>query len=489
MKRFFSGLPRFSLFYAALLYVLAFLFWFAHESHAAPGGVFVKDGSLSGITSKCMYLRTNYSNPTSQTLTANAGFLAEVTAGPGLTWTLLYGTTSTTYQKQTVTRIFDYVNEAGNWAIGSYSSPLTVISNTTFVSDPSVTVAYPTVDKDVCAPPPACAITQGQVNYKLEVTGEGVTPPTAVSCYENCQTQPEILWSDCMAGQCVHSVKYTGNGQACSGQNVVSALTPGAPDRCTAQLEAKIAECGGSMNVVSYDFTNCTGVCAPDPCHDKWLETVTRCGGIMAISSWDATTCSGTCANDPLPDPTNPDGTELPKEVETKTEVKPDGSKDVTQTSTYQEGDTWYQEATTTHYNAEGDVTGSSTSTTVTGNPASVGQPAESDGDEEGETFGPIGNGSGFNDPYSPGGSGTDLNGRVDQFFTNVKASPLFSFSDSFFSSVPTGGSSTYSIEAGMYGSHDVDLSESLSVGLPYLKAILLVCFGFLSIRCLIMKR
>ncbi len=92
-----------------------------------------------------------------------------------------------------------------------------------------------------------------------------------------------------------------------------------------------------------------------------------------------------------------------------------------------------------------------------------------------------------FTTAYNPGEF--DIPSRFTTFLDTVKSSPLFSFSNSFFNSLPGGGSPIYEIEAGRYGHHSVDLSLTMSVGLAVLKTILLAIFGFLSIRAVIMKR
>ncbi len=102
------------------------------------------------------------------------------------------------------------------------------------------------------------------------------------------------------------------------------------------------------------------------------------------------------------------------------------------------------------------------------------------------ETFSPISD-TAFAEPYSPGEF--DIPARFTTFLNNVKSSGLFSFSNDFFNSLPGGGSPVYEIEAGRYGHHSIDLSATLSTGLAILKTILLACFGFLSIRAVIMKR
>lgn len=102
------------------------------------------------------------------------------------------------------------------------------------------------------------------------------------------------------------------------------------------------------------------------------------------------------------------------------------------------------------------------------------------------ETFAPV-NAAAFATAYNPGAF--DIPARFTTFINRVKASPLFSFSTGFFNSLPGGGSPIYEIEAGQYGHHTIDLSQTMSIGLAVLKTILLACFGFLSIRAVIMKR
>lgn len=92
-----------------------------------------------------------------------------------------------------------------------------------------------------------------------------------------------------------------------------------------------------------------------------------------------------------------------------------------------------------------------------------------------------------FETPYTPGQF--DIPARFSSFLTSVQGSGLFSFSSGFFNSVPGGGSPVYTVEAGQYGTHTVDLSETLGTGLAVLKTVLLLLFGFLSIRVVILKR
>ena len=201
----------------------------------------------------------------------------------------------------------------------------------------------------------------------------------------------------------------------------------------------------------------------------------------MAVSTWNASTCSGTCINDPLPDVKQPDSEAVPKNVTHETKTNPDGSSEVTNVITYNVDGNTYTETTTTTYNSSGNQTGSTTSTSIASSGTGTGT-----GTGDTESFSAIQN-SGFAQPYNPGEY--DISGRFTQFLNNVKSSGLFSFSNDFFNSLPGGGSPVYEIEAGRYGHHTIDLSDTLSTGLAVLKTILLVCFGFLSIRAVIMKR
>ena len=71
-----------------------------------------------------------------------------------------------------------------------------------------------------------------------------------------------------------------------------------------------------------------------------------------------------------------------------------------------------------------------------------------------------------------------------------VKGSALFNYGAGFFKSVPSGGSSIVTFDGGKtYGQHTIDLSNTMSDALNAFKAVVMVIFGFLSIRAIIMKR
>ena len=71
-----------------------------------------------------------------------------------------------------------------------------------------------------------------------------------------------------------------------------------------------------------------------------------------------------------------------------------------------------------------------------------------------------------------------------------VKGTALFSFSSGFFESLPSGGSPIVTFEGGnTFGNHTIDLSDTMQVGLVAFRAVVMVIFGFLAIRAVIMKR
>ena len=108
------------------------------------------------------------------------------------------------------------------------------------------------------------------------------------------------------------------------------------------------------------------------------------------------------------------------------------------------------------------------------------------DVEEAADTYDPISSNP-FDEAYNPGAF--DIPARFTSFLNNVKSTGLFSFSSSFFNSLPGGGSPVYTIDAGTYGTHTIDLSETMGTGLAVLKTVLLLLFGFLSIRVVILKR
>ncbi|MDR2548743.1 MAG: hypothetical protein LBD10_00825, partial [Desulfobulbus sp.] len=158
----------------------------------------------------------------------------------------------------------------------------------------------------------------------------------------------------------------------CTDEPGLDNVLPTPPNRCTEQIQDIITQCGGSLNVQSFDFETCTGTCTPDSCQNEWSALITRCGGFMAVSSWDKTTCSGTCASDPIPQPPGADedppgdNEKLPEKIERTDKTNPDGSKEVTNKETYRNDSdgTTHTKETTTYYDPSGNQIGQSTSIT-----------------------------------------------------------------------------------------------------------------------------
>lgn len=255
--------------------------------------------------------------------------------------------------------------ESGSWhSLGSLNQnfPTSIpLADAILMDDLLLTTinsAYPSC-------PTACTAKKGQVNYSLAQHSVGETYSAQTVCYDGCQQSTAAVWEDCVNSSCVTSVKYTYTGNSCTDEPGLGHVQPTPPTRCTDQIGDLITQCGGSLNVQSFDFETCTGSCTPDSCQSQWSALVTRCGGFMAISSWDKTTCSGTCASDPMPN--DPSPTEKPPEDIKQTETKnPDGSKEVTKTTTYtnQSDNYTYENKTTTYYDSSGAQTGQSSTTT-----------------------------------------------------------------------------------------------------------------------------
>jgi len=225
-----------------------------------------------------------------------------------------------------------------------------------------------------CDPDP-CQAKQGQNKYDLRTHIQTAPPTTGDSCYENCKQTAEILWTDCLSSDdCVSSVKYTYTGAPCAGQPVNTDLEDTQPTRCNEQLETKIAECGGSLNVQGFNFETCTGVCAPDNCHSAWLAQVKKCGGIMAVSTWNSDSCTGTCASDIVPTIENPPDGLSPGDIQSGNTENPDGTSSTTTTTTYNFQGTEYTEIKTTTYDALGNPTGTTVKTVQANQNSDIGK-------------------------------------------------------------------------------------------------------------------
>jgi YD repeat-containing protein len=211
-------------------------------------------------------------------------------------------------------------------------------------------------------PQPSCSDKTGQIGYDLkQYTDPSQAPVDGMACFNDCQQSAQVLWSDCLAGSCVASVKYTYTGEQCSGDTPVDDIRTEEPQRCSEEIQQKITQCGGSLYVSTFNFDTCTGTCTPDSCADKWDALISRCGGLMAVSTWSNTTCSGTCVNDPTPDIQEPGSEAVPDNIKTETVNNEDGSKVVTQTSIYNVDGNSYTNTTTTNYDSSGNPTGTTT--------------------------------------------------------------------------------------------------------------------------------
>lgn len=266
------------------------------------------------------------------------------------------------YQYYQVNHIVYYF-ESGTWKAyrsGQHNIPVGSLQlwlaagfkQVTWFTPENIIAAQPS-----CSGP--CEAKTGQSVYDLKSNISESSPLPALSCNDGCQVTSEIAWTQCINDNidCLSSVKYTYNGNSCSqgDPTLNEGLTPDPPNNCQFEIADKIAECGGSLNISSYDFQTCTGVCVPDPCHDKWLALVNKCGGVMGVSNWNAETCTGICSSDPLPNndvlqpPDSPDA-QSPDAIQTTTKTNLDGSKEVIQTVTNNITDGSTQTTTTTTY-------------------------------------------------------------------------------------------------------------------------------------------
>ncbi|MBM9615280.1 hypothetical protein JWJ90_13430 [Desulfobulbus rhabdoformis] len=331
---------------------------------------------------------------------------------------------------------------------------------------------------DPCADKAGTSAGWQLINYT-----EGSTPVPQNTCVDGCQVEAsQINELPCSGSSCAATVQFTYTGQECGAGEYIN-TDPEQPSACETQWTAKKNECGGAANIGSFDWSTCTGECSEpeNSCAAAWANLAERCGDEGLIVNWNSKDCTGQCKDDPKPDVEN--GDYPPESVKTETTTNSDGSYDVTKTTTYNiDGDT-YTTTETTNYASDGTETGSTT-TESQGNSGS-----DSEGEGEEESFGAIITDS-FGEGYAPSTELYDIPTRFNTFLSNVQSSGLFSFSSNYFSSLPSGGSSVFVIDGGnTFGTHSLDLSDTMATGLAVLRSILFACFGFLSIRAIIMKR
>ncbi|MGD9817147.1 MAG: hypothetical protein AB7V04_00460 [Desulfomonilaceae bacterium] len=397
------------------------------------------------------------------------------------------------YNYVNINMVHAYYWDGTQWVIGTAGSPVTGATvtpwqvttdiaatiQTNLASYNPVTSLPATPPDDFCKSDPCSSKADTPAGYNLATYPEGSSPNLSNQCFDGCQVTAEKGddLGPCVNQSCAVAVIYTYSGSQCTDEETLSDLEENAPGLCHDQWRSLVNKCGSASKIGSFDWGSCSGECSKVDCSSEWSKLADRCGGESFIVNWDGSKCTGTCKTDEIPDVTNGDAP--PKDITTTKTTNTDGSSTVTTTTTYNIDGTEYTTTNTTNYDADGNVTGTSSSSTQ--------GTSDDSGDEE--SYSAI-ESTGFTEAYSPSDLEYDIPTRFTSFLTNVKSSGLFSFSSDFFNSLPTGGSSLYTIDGGnTYGTHTVDLSESLGGGLAVLKAVLLACFGFLSIRAVIMKR
>lgn len=84
-------------------------------------------------------------------------------------------------------------------------------------------------------------------------------------------------------------------------------------------------------------------------------------------------------------------------------------------------------------------------------------------------------------------GTENDVGSRVDEFFTDLKGTSLFSLPDRLLSGLPSGGSPVFTVNAGRWGTHQIDFSQQ-ATALNLIKTVMLIGFTFAGIRILVLK-
>lgn len=103
----------------------------------------------------------------------------------------------------------------------------------------------------------------------------------------------------------------------------------------------------------------------------------------------------------------------------------------------------------------------------------------------------------GGDDPYTPAPTSStaygnpaligDFGGRLNQFFTDLRATPLFSVAGNFLNSVPAGGSPIITFEAGSFGYHTYDFSSWGAI-LTTLRSLVLIIFSACGVKIVTLK-
>ncbi len=96
--------------------------------------------------------------------------------------------------------------------------------------------------------------------------------------------------------------------------------------------------------------------------------------------------------------------------------------------------------------------------------------------------------GSGFKGAaYGDASKDFDLGNRFKTFFDQMRSTAVFSLPNQFLTNIPAGSTSSISFDGGRYGQHSFDFA-SLDSTWQTIKTIVLVVFGWLSIRIAVLK-
>lgn len=82
----------------------------------------------------------------------------------------------------------------------------------------------------------------------------------------------------------------------------------------------------------------------------------------------------------------------------------------------------------------------------------------------------------------------SEFTGRLNTLISDLRSSALFSLPNQVLGNIPSGGTPIYTVSMGQYGSADIDLAEYDGV-FAIVRAVLLVCFSFASLRIVVSHR
>jgi len=166
-----------------------------------------------------------------------------------------------------------------------------------------------------------CTEEQGNVGYVIssydyETGAANISGPyNSNAGQEICFTRIQI-WSNIgLGGQMIPvgsvqtgtfydhagSIPQVGSNGVISG--VYNMAPPNCGEICAPEKAALVTQCGGTQEVewASFNEQNCTGICLPT-CGDAYDMKVADCGGSQYLKTWDMGTCKGTCYCEEIPD-------------------------------------------------------------------------------------------------------------------------------------------------------------------------------------------